>query len=126
MKKILLVLIALMGIGFGAKAQSCDVGDNTYVGVDASVKSNKIVCTANYYGDNIPKSGMVYVTCYYINTNGEEDSEMITIQWNDAKNGRLGVREYGTYRVQWGGHAQNVKSIRRWEVSAGACRIETN
>lgn len=84
MKKLLLVLIALMGIGFGAKAQSCEVGDNTYVSVNASVSDGKIVCTAYCYGDAKPTSGTVYATVYYIDKNGNEGSEMISIRWSSV------------------------------------------
>ena len=69
MKKILLVLIALMGIGFGAKAQSCEVGKDTYVSVNASVQDGKIDCTAYCYGDAKATSGTVYATVYYIDEN---------------------------------------------------------
>ena len=125
MKKILLVLIALMGIGFGAKAQSCEVGDDTYVAVNASVSDNHIKCTASYYGSNVPKSGTVYATVYYVNTNGEEDSELIAIDWA-ATNGSS-LKKYARCESQcysWEGSNTNVARIRSWEVSAGACRIE--
>ncbi len=126
MKKILLVLIALMGIGFGAKAQSCDVGDDTYVAVDTQVTGgNQIKCTASYYGSNVPTSGTVYATVYYINTNGEEDSEMITITWRCVKGSSLAKNDYGYGEsYYWLGSNKNVARIRRWEVSAGACRIK--
>ena len=127
MKKILLVLIALMGIGFGAKAQSCDIGNNSYVSVDVTItNSNMISCSAYCYGDSKPSSGTVYVTVYYINTNGEDDSEMITIRWDGVSgNGRLyidgGVNHSDTYN--WLGKEKNVSRIKGWKVSAGACRF---
>lgn len=129
MKKILLVLIALMGIGFGAKAQSCDVGNDTYVAVNAYVDNGKIVCSASYYGSNVPTSGTVYATVYYVNKNGNEDYEMITINWSVADNGKLyryKNRSNGVEDKTWKGSNTNVETIRRWEVSAGACRIERN
>ena len=129
MKKILLVLIALMGIGFGAKAQSCDVGNDTYVAVNAYVDKGKIVCSASYYGSNVPTSGTVYATVYYVNKNGNEDYEMITINWSVADNGKLYKyknRSNGVEDKTWTGSNTNVETIRRWEVSAGACRIERN
>lgn len=127
MKKMLLVLIALMGIGFSAKAQSCEVGDDTYVAVNAWVDNGKIKCSASYYGSNVPKSGTVYATVYYVNTNGQEEYEMITISWIAAVDGRL----YNFYSRAasdgtWKGSNTNVSTIRRWEVSAGACRIQRN
>ena len=126
MKKILLVLIALMGIGFGAKAQSCEVGADTYVAVQVSVNnSNQIVCQATWNGSNTPTSGTVYVTVYYINTAGDEDSEMITIDWRQARSdGYLYQTSDGVKR--WYGSQFDVKRVKRWEVSAGACRIERN
>ena len=126
MKKVLLVLIALMGIGFGARAQSCEVGDDTYVAVSASVTGgNQIKCTASHYGSNVPTSGTVYVTVYYVNTSGEEDSEMITIDWRCVKGESLAKNNYGYGEsYYWLGSNTNVARIRRWEVSAGACRIE--
>ena len=122
MKKILLVLVALMGIGFSANAQSCEVGDDTYVAVQATVNnSHQIECQATWNGSNTPTSGTVYATVYYINTDGEEDSEMITINWTSAnKNGYL----HHDTGFTWKGHSKNVQRIRRWEVSAGACRIK--
>ena len=120
MKKILLVLIALMGIGFGAKAQSCEVGDNTYVSVNASVSDGKIVCTAYCYGDAKPTSGTVYATVYYVDKNRNEGSEMISIRWSSVdKDNQL--RGDGT---RWYGAHSNIARVTRWEVSAGACRIE--
>lgn len=122
MKKILLVLIALMGIGFGAKAQSCDVGQNTYVAVDASVnKSGQIECTGYCYGDAIPASGTVYATVYYIDKKGNEGSEMITIRWDYVYDNQL-VHNPNSH--VWKGNQNNIARITRWEVSAGACRIE--
>lgn len=121
MKKILLVLIALMGIGFSVNAQSCEVGDDTYVAIQATVVDHHIVCKATWNGANTPSSGTVYATVYYINTDGEEDSEMITIDWNDAyANGLL----YKGNNNTWNGYSENVQRIKRWEVSAGACRIK--
>ena len=125
MKKMLLILIALMGIGFGAKAQSCEVGDDTYVAVQASVEYNRIYCSASYYGSNVPASGTVYVTVYYVNTKGEQDSEMIAIDWA-ATNGSS-LKKYDRCQsncYKWEGSNTNVARIRSWEVSAGACRIE--
>ena len=126
MKKILLVLVDLIGIGFGANAQSCEVGDDTYVAVSASVTGgNQIKCTASHYGSNVPTSGTVYVTVYYVNTSGEEDSEMITIDWRSVKGESLAKDDYGHGNsYYWLGSNENVARIRRWEVSAGACRIE--
>ena len=50
MKKILLVLITLMGISFAAKAQSCQIAnDGTYIAVDAFVSGQKIECNATCY-----------------------------------------------------------------------------
>lgn len=127
MKKILLVLIALMGIGFGAKAQSCEVGNDTYVAVNAYVDDGKIVCSASYYGSNVPTSGTVYATVYYVNKNGSEDYEMITINWATTKGSSLckyNNTNNGVSDCSWKGSNRNVATIRRWEVSAGACRIE--
>lgn len=122
MKKILLVLIALMGIGFGAKAQSCEVGDDTYVAVRAYVNdNNRIECQATWNGSNTPTSGTVYATVYYINTDGEEEYEMISIGWIKADTNGFLYRSGGR---TWTGSQSNVKRILRWEVSAGACRIE--
>ena len=120
MKKILLVLIALMGIGFGAKAQSCDVGDNTYVAVNAWVDDGIIVCSAKCYGDGKPTSGSVYATVYYIDKNGNEGSEMISISWTNVNGDTLQDGPYPT----WKGSHTDVARVTRWEVSAGACRIE--
>lgn len=121
MKKMLLVLIALMGIGFGAKAQSCEVGDNTYVAVSAWVNnSGHIVCSASCYGEGKPTSGTVYATVYYIDKNGNEGSEMFSISWNGANGDALLHGSEST----WKGQHANVERVTRWEVSAGACRIE--
>ena len=120
MKKVLLVLIALMGIGFGAKAQSCEVGENTYVAVRAWVNSDsKIECSASCYGDAKPTSGTVYATVYYIDKNGNEGSEMISINWSSIDGDRIGGSS-----ATWTGYHTNIARITRWEVSAGACRIE--
>ena len=125
MKKILLVLVTLMGIGFGAKAQSCVVGDNSYVAVRASVNHNQIVCTATWEGENTPTSGTVYATVYYIDLNGEETYEMITIRWVKANPSGNLVRD-NIGNTGWYGSQRNVKRILRWEVSAGACQIQRN
>ena len=119
MKKILLVLIALMGIGLSASAQSCEVGDDTYVAVQVTVNVSTIICKANCYGSNTPTSGTVYVTVYYINTNGEEDSQMITITWDKVNGKSL----FHGDRNEWYGETSNAQRIKSWEVSAGACRI---
>lgn len=117
-----------MGIGFGAKAQSCEVGDDTYVAVQVSVSNaNQISCQATWNGSNTPTSGTVYVTVYYINTAGDEDSEMITIDWREAgKDGYLYKTSYSAGKRYWYGSQFDVKRVKRWEVSAGACRIERN
>ena len=119
MKKLLLLLITFLGIGFAAKAQSCEVGDGTYVAVNATVSRGYIKCTANYYGDNVPTSGTVYVTVYYIDKDGNEDYEVITLSWNIVNNSTLqhGLDAY------WEGKQDNVARIKRWEVSAGACQF---
>lgn len=122
MKKILLVLIALMGISFGVKAQSCDVGQDTYVSVNASVSDGKIECTAYCYGDAKPTSGTVYATVYYIDKNGNEGSEMISIRWDRVSNSNQLYRDGSG--AKWLGQHTNIARITRWEVSAGACRIE--
>lgn len=126
MKKILLVLVALIGIGFGANAQSCDVGNGSYVSVDVSISSGQIKCEAYCYGESKPSSGTVYVTVYYIDKNGNDDSEMITIRWDGVySNGRLyidgGVNHSDT--SSWFGKEKNVSRIKDWKVSAGACRF---
>ena len=121
MKKMLLVLIALMGISFAAKAQSCDVGQNTYVAVDASVNNGKIVCSGYCYGDAIPASGTVYATVYYVDKKGNEGSEMITIRWDYVYNNQL---VHNPNSTEWKGNQTNIARITKWEVSAGACRIE--
>ena len=125
MKKMLLVLIALLGFGLGVKAQSCTISnDGTYVAVEVCSKcgyGEKLFCKAYCFGDSIPKSGIVYVTVYYINTEGEEDSEMITIQWNNVSGNRL---QYGTgsHGGDYVGERQNVQRVVTWKVEAGACR----
>lgn len=124
MKKFLLLLVAFLGIGFAANAQSCNVGKDTYVAVQAYVDDNQIHCKVTYNGQHTPKSGTVYVTVYYINTEGKEDSEMITLNWNEHyTSGYLGNSSNYNHSI-WVGYARNVERIKRWEVSAGACRIE--
>ncbi len=120
MKKILLVLIALMGIGFSANAQSCEVGDDSYVAVKAWVnRDSQIECNATWHGLNAPTSGTVYVTVYYVDTNGNEESAMISIYWD-----RLSGNYLQGPNATWKGADKNVARIKRWEVSAGACRIK--
>ena len=110
-----------MGICFGAKAQSCEVGENTYVAVNAWVNCyDKIECSASCYGDAQPIAGTVYATVYYIDKNGNEGSEMISISWTNVQGGTL----RHSSGDKWEGKHTNIGRITRWEVSAGACRIE--
>lgn len=122
MKKFLLLLVAFLGIGFAANAQSCKVADDgTYVAVNVKIHSNDnrhnyCECEAYCYGNSKPSSGTVYVTVYFINMEGKEDSELITISWSNIGDG--GKLLYGP----WYGK-EKVKRIIRWEVSAGACQF---
>lgn len=120
MKKLIIVLIAMIGFAFAAKAQSCYIGDDTYVSVNAYVEGGKIKCTANSYGEGTPTSGTVYATVYYIDGNAQERSEMIAIQWSSVVRGQL-TKSTGSV---WEGQHTNVAMITKWETSAGACRIE--
>ena len=114
-----------MGIGFGAKAQSCTIAnDGTYIAVDAYVSGGYIECQARCYGESQPSSGTIYVTVYYINGNENEDYEVITINWTRNENGVLGRNgKNGTLDRRWKGR-QPVNRIKRWEVSAGACQFK--
>ena len=127
MKKILLVLITLMGISFAAKAQSCQIAnDGTYIAVDAFVSGQKIECNATCYGSSQPTSGTIYVTVYFKDNKGNDDEEMITIQWTENKDGILGYISGQCYPYcrSWKGRQSNVDRIIRWEVSAGACQFK--
>ena len=54
---------------------------------------------------------------------GEETYEMIAINWVSAdSNGYL----YRSGSKYWYGSQTNVKRILRYEVEAGACRIQKN
>lgn len=122
MKKLLLLLVVFLGIGFSAKAQSCEVGDGTYVAAQPSInKNHQIECKVAYYGKDTPSSGTIYVTVYYTNTQGKDDSEMIFINWNDSRSD--GYLWHSGTNI-WKGNATNVQTIKRWKVTAGACTIK--
>lgn len=125
MKKLIIVLIAMIGFAFAAKAQSCYIGDDTYVSVNAYVEGGKIKCTAKSYGEGTPTSGTVYATVYYIDGNAQERSEMIAIQWSNHSETNLCRCSCGIDSCKiWEGQHTNVAMITKWETSAGACRIE--
>lgn len=112
----------MIGFAFAANAQSCDVGNGSYVSIKTRIgtradgsSQGKIIVEAYCYGDNCPKSGMVYATVYYYDKEGNRKKEEIPIQWTSGPS-------WNGFLTKAVGRKSDVSEIDTSTVTSGACR----
>ena len=124
MKKILLVLVSVIGICLFANAQTqrCEIKPGTYMEVKAYlVDGGRLKCEARFKGERpYPKSGTAQVTVYYVDKSGYDNSETITLIYKRSnETGQMCNKEKP--QCYWYGNNYNVHWIKDIKIKPYAC-----